>query len=75
MRRLTKFALIAALTGLVMLPFVRRAVTIPDSESTGRSGQGGRQACLPADTGRRLPVGCRAQRHRIFDPAQRTGFG
>jgi polyisoprenoid-binding protein YceI len=35
MRRLTKFALIAALTGLVMLPFVRRVETIPEAKAQG----------------------------------------
>jgi polyisoprenoid-binding protein YceI len=35
MKRLTKFALIAALTGLVMLPFVRRVITIPEAKAQG----------------------------------------
>jgi len=35
MRRLTKFALIAVLAGLAMLPFVRRVVTISEARAQG----------------------------------------
>jgi polyisoprenoid-binding protein YceI len=35
MKRLTKFALIAALIGLVMLPFARRVITIPEAKAQG----------------------------------------
>ncbi len=35
MKRLTKFALIAALAGLTLLPFARRAITIPEAKAQG----------------------------------------
>jgi polyisoprenoid-binding protein YceI len=35
MKRLTKFALIAALAGLMLVPFVRLVVTIPEAKAQG----------------------------------------